>query len=95
MTEYKGGMGSESRIRLLEKRRGQQLEALEIKKKKLSENSASISSIESKFASKSDFKEEQLKQVTFGLVTHEEFLAKQESIEIGEDLAKSEPEEIM
>lgn len=77
---------AQGRIRMLEKQREQQRKQLEDQKKKISETNASVESIGAKFASRQDFKEDKLKKATFGLVTHEEFIAKQESLEIGEDL---------
>lgn len=71
---------------MLEKRRETDKKQLEEKKKSISESNRTVGSIGSKFASRQDFKEDKLKKATFGLVTHEEFIAKQESVEVGEEL---------
>ena len=79
-------IGTATRIRMLEKRREEEKRLLEEKKKQISAEGSTVGSIGTKFASRKDFKEDHLKKATFGLVTHEEFIAKQESVEVGEEL---------
>ena len=71
---------------MLEKQRDKQMQNFEEKKKLMEKGITSFMPITDKFATKTDFKEDKLKMATFGLVTHEEFIAKQESLEVGEDI---------
>ena len=72
---------------MLEKRREAQKKELDDKRKQIAEqNTSNVGSINTKFASRKDFKEDKLKQATFGVVTYDEFMARQETLEAGEDV---------
>lgn len=75
-------LGPGDRVRELTKKRQTELDDLEEKKKELKEQCAVSlkGGISSKFAVKSDYEEENLKTETFGLVTHEEFVRKQQEM---------------
>ncbi|XP_017785272.1 PREDICTED: protein FAM50 homolog [Nicrophorus vespilloides] len=79
MAHYKGAASEAGRAMQLMKKREQQLQDIEIRKKKIEED-LRINNIENKFATHYDAVEQQLKSSTIGLVTLDEMKAKQENI---------------
>ncbi|XP_033098774.1 protein FAM50A-like [Anneissia japonica] len=92
MTEYRGGLREDGRVRQLMKRREKQKEEIEKKKQKI-ESDVKFASIGTKFSSHYDAVEQQLKCSTVGLVTLDEMKAKREDLikEREKELAKAEP----
>lgn len=79
MAHYKGAASDAGRAMQLMKKREQQLQDIEIRKKKI-EDELKLNRIENKFATHYDAVEQQLKSSTIGLVTLNEMKAKQENI---------------
>ncbi|KAK5648251.1 hypothetical protein RI129_003143 [Pyrocoelia pectoralis] len=79
MAHYKGAASEAGRAMQLMKKREQQMQDIEIRKKKIEED-LKLNNIENKFATHYDAVEQQLKSSTIGLVTLDEMKAKQENI---------------
>lgn len=79
MAHYKGAASEAGRAMQLMKKREQQIQDIEIRKKKIEED-LKLNNIENKFATHYDAVEQQLKSSTIGLVTLDEMKAKQENI---------------
>ncbi|KRT85110.1 hypothetical protein AMK59_728, partial [Oryctes borbonicus] len=79
MAHYKGAASEAGRAMQLMKKREQQIQDIEIRKKRIEED-LKLNNIENKFATHYDAVEQQLKSSTIGLVTLNEMKAKQENI---------------
>lgn len=79
MTFYKGNSKEAIRAEMLQKRRAQQQEEIEIKKRRIEEENK-MTSIDNKFKSHYDAVEQLLKTDTIGLVTLEDMKKKREQI---------------
>ncbi|XP_022907328.1 protein FAM50 homolog [Onthophagus taurus] len=79
MAHYKGAASEAGRAMQLMKKREQQIQDIELRKKKIEED-LKLNNIENKFATHYDAVEQQLKSSTIGLVTLDEMKAKQENI---------------
>ncbi|CAH0551539.1 unnamed protein product [Brassicogethes aeneus] len=99
MAHYKGAASEAGRAMQLMKKREQELQDMEIRKKRIEED-LKLNNIENKFATHYDAVEQQLKSSTIGLVTLDEMKAKQENIvkerekRLAQKLAEKEREKL-